>query len=309
MMQEEKTQKIGSSGDQNIHPLRDQFDARTDIELPIMNFPSSCDESTLSTMRSTLFSSTSIGKRFRRDRVNDVTSGIQMRGFHGNATADDDEDYDDNSPSHHVPHLKGSMDEESASVVSADSFARRYGIGIVNSWNSTRMLGYVICALAITSLLTIVSLSRGDHSLLHSFSSLPSSSSSPLSPEDFGSRITISAAAAAAFSSSHGAQNSNELNPISLDSDSTTTVMAESKCSKFMGSIEEGSFSFKVRFSIPVFRVLLFSSYLFSFCHCPFPIPFWIFCRCRISFSCHDQRFRCKILTSCAGRRRRENRK
>jgi hypothetical protein len=62
---------------------------------------------------------------------------------------------------------------------------------------------------------------------------------------DSGSQITISAAAAAAYSASHSAHDSNELNPISGDSESRN-VFVESPCSKFIGSIEDGSFSFRV---------------------------------------------------------------
>ena len=272
MMQKKRAENRSSN--QNTHSLRDQFEARTDIELPIMNFPSSCDETTLSIMRNSRSpgASSGSGKRLRKDRVNDSTSGIQMKSFLFDA---------DGSSQSHVPCLKGSMEEESASILSfSDSLCQRMGISGVNSCNSTRILGYVICALAIISLLTIVSLSRGNQHLLHPFSS--ASSSSPLSPEDIGSRITISAAAAAAFSSSHRAEDSNELNPISLDSESTT-VMAEGKCSKFMGSMDEGAFSFKVRCFFRCFSCFSFSS-IHLFCGSFFLSLF-------LSFSCFPPDF------------------
>lgn len=145
--------------------------------------------------------------------------------------------------------LRGSVkkvDEESASL-SSDSLSQRSD----NSCNnSIRFMGYVICALAIACLLTIVSFRSWNRSFV--------SSSQSFSHQDIGSRITISAAAAAAFSSADGAENSNELNRLSGDLESKS-VTVESKCSKFIGSMDEGAFSFKVRFSM----LLMFSALLF----------------------------------------------
>lgn len=275
-----------SPSDQSRPRLRNQFDAGSDIELPIMHFPSSCDESNHSIGRSILLaaaSAVSKEKRLRKDRVNESTSGTPTKGFayhDHHHHEDDDENADDCRPSR-VPSLRGSMLEESASVVSSDSLTGRYGI------SSTRMLGYVICVLSVASLLLIASISN--QNLLHPLSS--SSSASIVSPEDMSQ--TISAAAAAAYSASHSAHSSNELNPISGDSESKT-VVAESPCSKFIGSIEDGAFSFRVCV-VPVSA--LFNRSSVHTC------IFWSSVRLRVSPSSHMVGPQCSLRRAGTSRR------